>query len=185
MLKKISITCEEGKIKIYWEWNDQSVESVAIFYKKSNILNGDGTSFLSSIIMRYPHRMSGSAERQLVDERGLYTFTFLPKGQNGGYGDKIVLPNIMLGKPMTVYWKIQERREGDTIVFPQLSERLPAGSACLLGEGFCFPLDYEIDESTKLVFGNGIADRHLEIAFREPYNKVYEAKKIQGYKLSL
>ena len=177
MLKNISITCREGKIKVYWEWDHEFAESVSIFYKKSSIPNGDGTSFLSSIVMRRPHQMSGAAERQLVDERGLYTFTFLPRGKDGYYEDKIVLREVMLGTPVTVYWEIQRQREGDAIVFPGLSERLPVGSACLRGKGFCFPLDYEIDSNTKLMFQNGVDSNGLRFAFREPFDKVYRAER--------
>lgn len=177
MLRNISITCENGAIKIFWEWNHDEVDGVHIAYKKREIEEGDGTDFFNDIIMRQPPRSSGNAERPIINECGLYTFTFLPRLKSGKTGEKIVLKDIMLGNRIDVFWRAEKQKDGTAILFPDMKLRIPCGITYIQGKDYQFPLEYEIHENTKLIFPRETDIGQISIQFIEPYNKVYRAMK--------
>ena len=115
MLKNVVISCENGFIKLSWEWENKNIESVKIYYKKREIIEGDGSIFMQEEIMRLPYNKVGKAERPISGERGVYTFTFVPKMTDHSMGRKTVIENVVLGEIIRIPWKISLQKKKNTV----------------------------------------------------------------------
>ncbi len=177
MLENIRIKSEDGKIKVLWEWSEDEVTSVDIRYKKSEIESGDGTEFMQGGVSRHPGVKTGNAERRLMGEFGLYTFTFVMHFKNNPQDEKMSIPNVALGKPFKIYWRIENTKNGMMLSF--LSEQanqatLKAGSISMLYEQYRYIFRQEISDTAKLVFPGDIRAEAVTLRAVEPYDQIYQ-----------
>lgn len=174
MLKDVIAVCENGCIKLLWEWADEKVESIRIYYKRSEIAEGDGSIFLDEDVMHIPYNRRGRAERTINGECGLYTFTIIPKMADGSIGEKFLVKDIMLGEIVRVPWSFSTQKDNVTIVFPDFTDKVLAGAACL-DNGICRQrLDYELNKDTILFFPfSSINTERIKLCACKPYDMVY------------
>lgn len=174
MPEKVSIRCEGNFIKVNWEWGCSDYISMKIFYKKKEIENGDGSEFTLGGVLYYPGKQNGNAEKRLTNENGLYTFTLLPVGQNGAFGEKTIVTDIMLGEQQKVAWHIAYQKDKVQIVFPKLEFSIPPGVVYVKYDNYIAPLNYEIHCDSCLFFPFGIDTGHIALIAKKPYDKVYQ-----------
>lgn len=174
MIRDLRVLCENGMIRLVWEWEDaDETESVRICYKKSGVKDGIGSPFVKEDILPVPHNKIGKAERPVTNECGLYTFAFVPKLLDGSVGEPQWIEHVMLGEPVTVSWRFVRQRDQTVIAFDDFPGKIPAGVVCVAGDGFEYQLDYEVDETTMLLFPMGTGEQSVRMRAREPYDKVY------------
>lgn len=174
MLNDVKVRCENGWIRITWEWAGQDTEGVRIYYKKKEAEKGDGSLFVQEEILPLPHERSGKAERKLWNEWGLYTFTIVPEMTDGTIAEKVVVQDIMLGEPVRVTWEITAQDGHPCVVFAGFTGKIPPGVVCLKDSGYVYQMDYEISRDTVLLFPKNTDMRKLSIFAKEPYNKAYD-----------
>lgn len=177
MLNNINIWCEDGKIKITWNWKGSVAERVDIFYKKmQGSPQGEGTAFNTEGINRVPHIEVGHAERRLGEERGLYSFTFLVRDGDGNPVDRLMQEGIMLGTVVEVFWHQERNRKGDIITFRFSEKDLPEGILRLKIQGACYVVHASLSDGAKLLFPQGLPENDWSMELIEPYNKVYRLR---------
>lgn len=174
MLKNIEIKSESGQIRIFWEWDNEEVSGIDIRYKKRGFGEGDGTEFAKGGVIRHPGERTGNACRRLVDECGLYTFTFIPIIRNRGQEEeKVVVENVVLGNPINIYWRLESKKEGTVIAFPENQFTIGPGIVKLLYGKYEYVFQYEISSASRLLFPQGVKTEKLLLQAAEPYDRIY------------
>ena len=173
MIKNVDISCESGRIKIDWEWNNRNIESMRIYYKKKEIMTGDGSLFLTEEVLPLPAHKMGKAERLLAGESGIYTFTFAVRMKDDIREKKVVIDDIMLGMPVNIPWKVFMVKGKQVISFKEFRGKVEAKIVWIKIADLEYRLDYEVTAKTELMFSNQTDMDKLEIFTKTPYNKVY------------
>ncbi len=172
MVRDITASCEGGSIRLSWEWTDKNIETVKIFYKRDEIVDGEGTLF-SEEIAPVPGEKRGRAARPYVGERGLYTFTFSPKMAEDPEKNKVSFRGVMLGAPVRVPWRISREKGNAVIRFGNFEGKIPSGVAWVENDMRKYQLDYELKSDSVLLFPTAIDGAKVFLYAREPYNKLY------------
>lgn len=170
-------------LTIYWDWCDENVEKVAVYWKKREFQEASRGAAFGEEVFRTPGMNTGSVSQKIGTSWGLYTFTFCPvlKGESVGRPEnEIQCRDEMLGEKKKIYWGLEQGKNDTTLSFDCGAEKLSGSWLKIVyrydGNTFYFSPGYEIDSSVKLYLpqqGMKRADI-TEIMVKEPYNKAYE-----------
>lgn len=170
-------------LTIYWDWYDESVEKVLVYWKKREFQeNSYGIAF-GDPVFKTPGMKTGSVSQKIGTSWGLYTFTFCPilKGENcGRTEDEIKCEDRMLGERKKIYWGLAQDKYGTNVYFDCGTEKLSGNWMRIAyrydGQTFYFSPAYEINSSVKLHLPqDGIKIANIsEITAKEPYDRAYE-----------
>lgn len=172
-------------LTIYWDWCDENVEKVLVYWKKREFQENPYGIAFGDPVFKTPGMKNGSVSQKIGISWGLYTFTFCPvlKGENFGRpADEIQCDNKMLGEKKIIYWGLEQDKNGTSLYFDCGTEKL-SGNWIRIAYGyneqtFYFSPAYEINSSIKLHLPQDsikIANI-LEVTAKEPYDKAYEIK---------
>ncbi|MDE6434856.1 MAG: hypothetical protein K2L07_11595 [Lachnospiraceae bacterium] len=174
MFEDVKVICENGNIKLVWKWDDNDLIGADIYYKKSTDKRDRGALFdmRGSTIPRKPGNIYGSVERPMGGEWGLYTFTFVGIGRSK-VKPEVEVPNVMLGKKLDVFWRLEIQKEGVVIVFPNCSKTIPEGVIRVEYDGCYMDLKYPVSSNTKLMLLKKNNTSEYKLQVKEPYDRAY------------
>lgn len=179
MFEDVKAGCEGGRIRLTWEWGDESLTGTDIYYRRKESGDGRGTLFTSERqVFRVQGSSHGVAEKALTDERGLYTFTFVGISRSGVCPD-VRVENIMLGQPVQISWRMRSARDGLFIEFQGCERELPPGILYVEYRGCRMPLNYPVNDSTKLLVPEHVDGSPYRLCVHEPFDRAYRIRRLQ------
>lgn len=180
MVRDLISLCENGLIRISWEWTDRNVDGIQIFYKRKETVKEDGILFTEEEIVPVPGNRRGKAERDFAGEQGLYTFIIIPKLGNSSDKKKIFIEDVMLGEPVEIMWGFFREKGNLLIRFKYFPGKIPTGIVYMEDDERSYQLDYELDKDSVLLFPAEVDKNKIRLKVKTPYNKVYHFYRTDG-----